>query len=112
MDREPDWNGMIARIDEAFERGDAERLGPLLRQARRSCLPPIPDSARRLLVIQGLERAERCAAAGRPSLARVEFARAVARAGEGQTPPPHPAAPSPGKGRGATDPRGPEVCRC
>jgi hypothetical protein len=80
MEGNEGWSRSVERIEEAFERGEAEVLAALLRGARRSRLPPIPDAARRLLVIQGLERAERCAAAGHLALARTEFARAVARA--------------------------------
>ena len=74
--------GSVERIEEEFERGGADSLAVLLRDARRSRLPPIPDPACRLLVIQGLERAERCAGAGHLALARSEFERAVARVEE------------------------------
>lgn len=84
MDGEADWQSSVERIEEEFERGDADSLAVLLRDARRSRLPAIPDPARRLLVIQGLERAERCAEAGYLALARIEFARAVARIEEAQ----------------------------
>lgn len=74
-----DWNGSAERIEEAFERDDADLLRALISDARRSRLPPIPDAANRLLVIQGLERAERCVEAGYLALARTEFSRAAAR---------------------------------
>lgn len=85
MDGEPGWRSSVERIQKEFERGDADSLGVLLRDARRSRLPPIPDPACRLLVIQGLERAERCAEAGYLALARTEFTRAVARVEEARS---------------------------
>lgn len=83
---EPGWRSSVKRIEEMLERGDADSLSVHLRDARRSRLPPIPDAARRLLVIQGLERAERCAEAGYLALARTEFARAAARVDEARSP--------------------------
>ena len=86
MNGKPGWQRSVERIEEEFERGDADSLAVLLRDARRSRLPPIPDPACRLLVIQGLERAERCAGAGHLALARTEFERAIARIEEALPP--------------------------
>jgi hypothetical protein len=82
MDGKPDWNdwnGSAERIEEAFGRDDTALLRALIRDARRSGLPPIPNPEHRLLVIQGLERAERCVEAGYLALAHAEFRRAAAR---------------------------------
>ena len=49
-------------------------------------LPLIAEAERRLLVIQGLERAERCAQAGNVAVAHEEFRRAVARLRGAQPP--------------------------
>lgn len=76
----------MEEMEEAFERGETERLSVLLRDLRLSRLPPIPDAARRLLVIQGLERAERCVQAGYLALARTELGRAVERVEEARPP--------------------------
>jgi hypothetical protein len=85
MDGDLGWRSSVERIEEEFERGDADSLAVLFRDARRSRLPPIPDAACRLLVIQGLERAERCAEAGYLALARTEFTRVVARVEEARS---------------------------
>lgn len=82
MERDPEWRVAVERVRAAFGRADADALGALLRGTRASSLPALPGAAHRLLVIQGLERAERCAAAGRLDLSRVEFEHAVARAEE------------------------------
>jgi hypothetical protein len=80
------WEESVAGIEAGFAAGDGGALRPLLREARAAALPEVPDPARRLLVLHGLERAERCVEAGEMEVARGEFRRAVERAGRGQPP--------------------------
>ena len=79
MEHEVGWDSAIEQVENAFARGEANLLGPLLRDLRRSRLPPIPEAERRLLVVHGLERAERCALSGDMGTAYVEFQCVVAR---------------------------------